>query len=78
MQCLHLQTAEKILNETCNCSFSNMHTSYLIVWNTTEIFIGFFPGYKSNVECRLLKDKGINQPEMNRVASETSVVHATW
>lgn len=55
--CLLLQTAEEILNETCNYSFSNMHTSYVIVWNITEIFMGLFPGYKSNVYCRLLTQR---------------------
>lgn len=44
-------------SQISNYSFSNTHTSYLIVQNTTEIFIGFFSDYKSNSQCRFLSQR---------------------
>lgn len=44
-----------------------MHTTFLIMCNKTEIFIGFFliTEVMNSVGCSV-KDKGINQPEMNK------------
>lgn len=56
-----------------------MHTSHLIMQNKPDTSMGFLLIRKvMHIAGYSLRDKGINQPKMNKVASETSVVCTTW